>query len=123
MLRLQHWHSECRKAIWIKTRPIQGKKSANATLNVAISPQSPLYAPILQMNWRSDKLVRNKILEEEHSGNRSQAKQCHRSRNEQHDIDSGPLDGLRRDNARSLLECFLAHMTSVSSGSFKMQAK
>lgn len=71
------------------------------------------------MNRRSDKLIRDKILEEEHRGNRSQAKQCHRSRNEQRDIDSGSLDGLRGDNARSLVECFLAYMTSVSPGSFQ----
>lgn len=75
------------------------------------------------MNWRSDKLIRDKILEKEHRGNRSQAKQCHRSRNEQRDIDCGPLDRLRGDNTRSLLECFLAYMTSVSSRSFKMQTK
>lgn len=75
------------------------------------------------MNWRSDELIRDKVLEEEHRGNRSQTKQCHRSRNEQRDIDSGPLDGLRGDNARSLLECFLTYTTSVSSRSFKMQTK
>lgn len=75
------------------------------------------------MNWRSDKLIRDKILEEEHRGNRSQTKQCHCSRNKQREVNSGPLDGLRGDDARSLLECFLAYMTSVSSRSFKMQTK
>lgn len=75
------------------------------------------------MNWCSDKLIRDKISEKEHRGNRSQTKQRHRSRNEQRDIDSGSLHGLRGDDARSLLECFLAYTTSVSSRSFKMQTK
>lgn len=68
------------------------------------------------MNRRGDKLVWDKVLKEEHRSNCCQAEQRHCSGHEQHDIDNGPLDRLRGDDARGLLECFLAHAAGVSLG-------